>query len=276
MKKRLAACLLAFTVTAGVPSIVSGREGPRPEKAIEGATGVAGVDHSGPAVTSSGQSVPLSSVGQRLELGLPGRTVPGTKSASGTTVFPNAVGNADLAVQALDDGGTRTLIKIDGSTAPTSYVFPVSLPAGGRMAVDSAGRVVVTVNGKAVGRFEAPWARDANGKAVPTRYRVQGSNVVQTIAHKGATAYPVVADPWWNPFSWNWSKIWKGTIRIAKSALKKCIGGALYGVLGLGAGTAVTNVSLKYVAKRQMIKVAGGGWAYVGAGAAGCIMNQKR
>jgi hypothetical protein len=46
-----------------------------------------------------------------------------------------------------------------------------------------------------VGGIEAPWARDADGRAVPTEYRIEGDSLVQTVRHQGA-AYPVVADPW--------------------------------------------------------------------------------
>lgn len=52
---------------------------------------------------------------------------------------------------------------------------------------DSGGEVIST--------FSSPWAKDANGKPVPTSYRLEGNVPVQTIQTDTSTAYPVVADP---------------------------------------------------------------------------------
>lgn len=60
---------------------------------------------------------------------------------------------------------------------------------------------VVFVN--ATGDFvplAAPWATDANGRDVQTRYEVRGDEVFQVVTPDAATAYPVVADP-----SWMWA-----------------------------------------------------------------------
>lgn len=40
-----------------------------------------------------------------------------------------------------------------------------------------------------------PWAFDANGKAVPTRYEIEGSRITQIIETSKATKLPVLADP---------------------------------------------------------------------------------
>ena len=46
--------------------------------------------------------------------------------------------------------------------------------------------------------FDAPWAADAAGVSVPTRYEVRGDTVVQVVDFTQAHAFPVVADPnWW-------------------------------------------------------------------------------
>lgn len=48
-----------------------------------------------------------------------------------------------------------------------------------------------------VGGISAPWAVDARGVAVPTRYTIEGNVVVQHVEHRGSgVTYPVVADPW--------------------------------------------------------------------------------
>ncbi|MCW3493606.1 hypothetical protein [Microbacterium sp. SSM24] len=49
---------------------------------------------------------------------------------------------------------------------------------------------------KIVADVEAPWAKDANGVDVPTRYVASGSVLTQVVSHaKGMHAYPVTADP---------------------------------------------------------------------------------
>jgi len=88
------------------------------------------------------------------------------------------------------------------------------------------------------------------------------------IDHLGAT-YPVTADPWWNPFSWNWSKIGKAFI----SSLTTCLGGAAKATLGIGAGTVTANVAAKIVSGKLMVQVAGGPWGYFAVAAGGCIYD---
>ena len=61
---------------------------------------------------------------------------------------------------------------------------------GSVAAYDAAG----TLNGG----FPAPWARDGNGRSVPTHFEVQGTTLVQVIEHRSAVyQYGVTADPFW-------------------------------------------------------------------------------
>lgn len=48
---------------------------------------------------------------------------------------------------------------------------------------------------RAFGAVAAPWAVDATGQSVPTRYEIEGQALVQVIDFTAATAFPVVADP---------------------------------------------------------------------------------
>ncbi|WP_147430036.1 hypothetical protein [Frondihabitans australicus] len=82
------------------------------------------------------------------------------------------------------------------SGAPTDYRYDVTLDgrpahltlaAGGAVAISNSDGIVVDV-------FQPPWARDAHGVEVATRYRIDGGTLVQEVDHAGAT-YPVVADP---------------------------------------------------------------------------------
>ncbi|MEU3657979.1 DNRLRE domain-containing protein [Streptomyces sp. NPDC032161] len=56
-----------------------------------------------------------------------------------------------------------------------------------------------------LGVFDAPWAKDAGGNAVPTSFRIEGGDIVQTIDVNANTAFPVVADPFWRSV-WKWTK----------------------------------------------------------------------
>ncbi|MBT2229278.1 hypothetical protein [Nonomuraea sp. NEAU-A123] len=98
----------------------------------------------------------------------------------------------------------RALTIIKDSSAPTEYRFPISAPEGSMLEVeDDDGTVLIYNNDFYLGEIDLPWAKDANGNAVPTSYRVEGMTLIQTVNHTGA-AYPVVADPalklqceWW-------------------------------------------------------------------------------
>lgn len=90
------------------------------------------------------------------------------------------------------------------ASAPKKYTFRVTLPAGGRL-VSSAqllgsqnetGEIIaLDGGGNTLGMFAKAWAKDAHGAAVPTRYRIEGASIVQTVELTDATAFPVVIDP---------------------------------------------------------------------------------
>ena len=67
-----------------------------------------------------------------------------------------------------------------------------SLPGRGTVQPDGSVRVV-TSKGVMV-EIAVPWAKDANGRSLPTFYTVTGNRLVQTVDTKGAT-FPVAADP---------------------------------------------------------------------------------
>ncbi|MCX5151822.1 hypothetical protein OHB36_34600 [Streptomyces sp. NBC_00320] len=124
----------------------------------------------------------------------------GTTSAAGTTVYPNAAAHTDLAAQATVDGGARALVTLKSADAPTTQRFDLGLPDGAGLIADGTGGydIVTSAGGAGVvvrGHIDAPWAKDANGKAVPTSYSLDGNTLVQAIETGPDTAYPVVADP---------------------------------------------------------------------------------
>ncbi|MFF2404450.1 hypothetical protein ACWCY1_25730 [Streptomyces goshikiensis] len=182
----------------------------------------------------------------------------GTTSAAGTTVYPNAAAHTDLATQATVDGGARALVTLKNADAPTTQRFDLGLPEGATLIADGAGGydIVTSAGGAgaiARGHIDAPWAKDANGKAVPTSYKLDGHTLVQTIETGPDTAYPVVADP---HYTWG---IISGTVYFNKSETKViALGGSVVSWLPHPAaeagGRTLAGVAGYAVATDQCIK----------------------
>lgn len=89
------------------------------------------------------------------------------------------------------------LLVIDNHEASTEYRFENAVPEGHTAKAHPDGSVsFIDIDGNESGGIAAPWALDANGEEVPTRYALDGTTLIQTVDHEGA-AYPVVADPAW-------------------------------------------------------------------------------
>lgn len=127
-----------------------------------------------------------------LALDLPTRAATASE-ADGRYHLP-ALGDASLAVTPLATG-TQVLIGIDSADAPTTYDFGVRGDVSPREAPDG-GVELVGADGSVVAQIEAPWAVDAEGRPVATRYELRGSTIRQVVDHRDrSVAYPVVADP---------------------------------------------------------------------------------
>ena len=122
------------------------------------------------------------------------------KVAPGVVAYPNDNGSAS-AVQAVEDGSLRMLTIIDNASAPDTYDYKVTLPGGGHVELVPDGSAIVLDNdGQITATASAPWAKDANGKIVPTYFSTDGSTLTQHVKHQTAgVVYPVTADPWWAP-----------------------------------------------------------------------------
>lgn len=91
--------------------------------------------------------------------------------------------------------GTRSYVVIDDATAPTRYEFELDLPRGSSLTLSKEGGVeAIDANGEPIVYVRPPWATDADGNDIPTRFTIDGTTVIQTIEHEGAV-YPVVGDP---------------------------------------------------------------------------------
>ncbi|MEU4116433.1 hypothetical protein AB0F71_18285 [Kitasatospora sp. NPDC028055] len=151
--------------------------------------------------TSDGAVEATAADGTTVALGLPQtRDVTGVQAGAGTVVYPDAAPATDIAVQATTDGGARAITTLKNTEAPTEQRYELDLPAGTEAVANDTGgydlvRPVDDGIAVAVGRIDAPWAKDARGNPVATGYRLEGDNLVQTVETTKDTAFPVVADP---------------------------------------------------------------------------------
>ncbi|MGW2255897.1 hypothetical protein ACWCXH_38005 [Kitasatospora sp. NPDC001660] len=121
-------------------------------------------------------------------------------AGSQVTVSPDALPDTDSAVIADTDAVSHVFV-LRTARAATDVAFTVS-GFDGRLVTDPLGGVLLVdrATGKADGRISAPWAYDANGRALPTSYTVDGDTLTQHVDTRGA-AFPVVADP---HYTWGW------------------------------------------------------------------------
>lgn len=137
-----------------------------------------------------------------MTMGLPTATQPRGVALNGSVVYVSPDGPdgpVDTVAQPTLEGGVRTFQVIKNATAPHEYTSAMKLPTGAPLTPSDGGTVLVSSgtdeNTVVHGLIDAPWARDANGEAVPTSYRVEGDRLVQTVDLDAATAFPVVVDP---------------------------------------------------------------------------------
>lgn len=150
-------------------------------------------------------------VGVKVAGATPARAV--IAASGGLVIYPNTARQADTVVQPTLYGGARLMTVIQGSKAPTSFRFIMSLPPKAQIVAEGDGFVVRDAADLALIHISKPWAYDAKGSPVPVRYKLQGVTLVMEVQHQGA-AYPVVADPYynfgmnaaeWNYCQWPWN-----------------------------------------------------------------------
>lgn len=122
-----------------------------------------------------------------------GSNTTGVDVGHGIRSYGTAGTDTEFVAQAASSG-TRMMHILSSPDAPTEFAYKMALPAGTTASVGADGGVVITGQAGNASYLRPAWAKDANGKAVPTRYEIRGTELIQTVEHKGA-AYPVVADP---------------------------------------------------------------------------------
>ncbi|MFD7924208.1 hypothetical protein ACFV3R_34020 [Streptomyces sp. NPDC059740] len=157
----------------------------------------------------------------------------------------------------------------NSASAPHQVAYNLSLPAGATLVPSSAAlddeanndpddtdvTYLIVLNDHIIGDIEAPWAKDANGAAVPTTYTVSGNQLIQNVSFTSTTAFPVVADP---KVSFGW---WI-YIRFSKSEVKK-IGPKIGGAASVAAY--VCDVIPNHTAASVCKAVSAFGLAHIGA-----------
>lgn len=200
-----------------------------------------------------------ASSGVSIEVGLPGATTAddGVRQPSGQVVYADAMPDVAVSAQATPDGGLRALVVIDGPQAPTEFRFPMTVPDGAVLVPSpDGGAAVVAADGAVVVSVAAPWAYDATGRQVRTSYRIDGTSLVQSVDHVGAT-YPVVADPSIG-FGWNiylrlapWEQ--KAVINAGIAGIATTVGGLLCTASVVGGPAAVAVCAGAVVAAGVLI-----------------------
>lgn len=174
---------------------------------------------------STGEDVqidPVGSIGSgaasTIGIGLPVPAgVEAAVASNGSVVYQDSALDVAVAVQT-SAHSVRMVTVLENSEAPTRFAYPIQ---GADPQLNASGGVdlydhvsLATEAGEKVEQrvvvlsAEAPWARDASGRALPTHYEVDGGTVYQVVETDSTTQYPVVADP-------NWLKIGKCAAAVA-------------------------------------------------------------
>lgn len=157
-----------------------------------------------PKDSDSAVQLPTTSSGEQVGFELPIEGAKVSTTEGGSAVFADAKTGVEVAVQGVNtdkmagiESATRALITIPNSQAPLEYKFPLDLPDGARATVhDEGGVLIKNQDGELISAVGTPWAVDAGGKKIATRFTIRDGVLVQRVEHKNAV-YPVVADPIW-------------------------------------------------------------------------------
>ena len=142
-----------------------------------------------PVVQDSGQILTQTSGG--VELAVPAGKV--TRTAEGALI--EGKGQSNIVFQNIGLGAYRASIHISNPNDPEHYSFEVKGASVLLMQFDGSVHAFDD-DGQQVAEIEAPWAKDANGRDVPTHYELLGTRLTQIVEHRDYDfTYGIVADP---------------------------------------------------------------------------------
>lgn len=121
-------------------------------------------------------------------------------SEDGTVTYPGDAQVPSVNVSAAEDATRISTVITDASQ---TEAFDYDFGAGATVEIQDDGSALVLSNETReegveaiIAAIDAPWAVDASGASVETRYVASGSVLTQVVEHRDAAAsYPVVADP---------------------------------------------------------------------------------
>ncbi|NQX33379.1 hypothetical protein [Herbiconiux sp. VKM Ac-2851] len=123
---------------------------------------------------------------------------PVTRGPGDAGIDSFAIGqNAAAYVQPLMNG-VRLLTALTGPAAGSEFDYTFDLPDGTtRTELPDGDTLLADAAHHYIGTLAAPWARDAAGRDLPTRYEWTGDTLTQHVDLDAQTAYPVLLDPNW-------------------------------------------------------------------------------
>jgi len=136
--------------------------------------------------------------GLRAKIGLPvARTAPASSVVAGDLVVADKA--TTFVVDALPNG-VRISSVLNSGKASHTLRYELTLPdgVGPRLEADGSVSLVQRRAGSpelALASIAAPWAVDAAGHSVATRYEVDGNALIQIVTPGAGAVYPIVADP---------------------------------------------------------------------------------
>jgi len=144
----------------------------------------------------AGATIEIAEPGSTLSVRLPGGGAL-EELAEDVAVYDHGDGSETVPI-VKNDGSVQITTVISDPSAPTRYDYAITISDGGYMEMLDNGFVVLhEKDGSWAGGIMPPWALDAAGKAVPTRYVINGSTLTQVVDHDSeGVSYPVTADPY--------------------------------------------------------------------------------
>lgn len=148
-------------------------------------------------------SDPLEDLVMRSEDGVEVRvdlpvTEQSVMSESSGVAYIESENDVVLVPQITRQGDLRVLAVLESESAPSKLEFGFSTGSVSDFTPhEDGGFSILDVEGEEIAVVDPPWAIDAQGRPVPTKFEFEGEQVYQVIdtSHLQADGFPVVADP---------------------------------------------------------------------------------
>lgn len=215
-------------------------------------------DHELPA--DSSKPVQISGPdGVTLEVDLPVEAghVEVAETTTDAVTYSSQDSNDDVVVRSNSAGDLRVITTVTSPESPHEFSYEVQsdysveVADDGTLLVYRFGEVRPSDGLERVDIFTVaePWALDANGSPVDTKYEVEGNTITQVVRPSASTTYPIVADPTWEWYDaaygagWNKAETQKLGTYSAASTLCAFVPGALKAVCSVGAASWIINTN---------------------------------